>query len=141
MSQENVEILREGYAAYNAALDAPNPREAVRAVWERIADPEIEWDIEPRPFEQRPYHGIDGVMEFFDRILDAFEYVHQVPERFIDSGDRVLVFLRTEARARTTGLEINEPWAHLVTVRDGKVARLKQFRNRAEALEAAGLRE
>jgi hypothetical protein len=84
MSRENVEILREGYAAYNAALDAPNPREAVRAVWERIADPEIEWDIEPRPFEQRPYHGIDGVMEFFDRILDAFEYMHQVPEGFID---------------------------------------------------------
>jgi hypothetical protein len=42
------------------------------------------------------------VMEFFDRILDAFEYVHQVTERFIDSGDRVLVFVRTEARARTT---------------------------------------
>ena len=141
MSQENVEIVREGYAAYNAALDAPNPREALRAVWERIADPVIEWDIVPRPFEQRPYHGIDGVMEFFDRIFDAFEYVHQVPERFIDCGEQVLVFVRTEARARTAGLEVDELWAHLVAVRDGKVTRVEQFRNRDEALEAAGLAE
>jgi hypothetical protein len=43
-SKENVQIVREGYAADNAAMDAPNPREAVRAVWERIADPEIEWE-------------------------------------------------------------------------------------------------
>jgi ketosteroid isomerase-like protein len=80
-------------------------------------------------------------MEFFDRILDAFEYVHQVPERFVDCGEQVLVFVRTEARARTAGLEVDEPWAHLVTVRNGKIARVKQFRNRAEALEAAGLEE
>jgi hypothetical protein len=44
MSEEDVETLREGYAAYNAATDAPNRREAIRAVWERIADPEIEWE-------------------------------------------------------------------------------------------------
>jgi uncharacterized protein len=87
------------------------------------------------------YHGIDGVMEFFDQILDTFEYARQVPERFIDCGDRALVFVRTEARARTTGFEVNEQWAHLVTVRDGKVARLQQFRHRDEALEAAGLEE
>jgi ketosteroid isomerase-like protein len=80
-------------------------------------------------------------MEFFETILEAFEQVRQVPERFIDCGDHVLVFLRSEARGRTAGLEINEQWAHLVTVRDGKIVRLQQFRDRDEALEAAGLRE
>ncbi len=80
-------------------------------------------------------------MEFFDAVLDAFEQVRQVPERFIDCGDQVVVFVRTEARARTAGLELDEQWAHLVTVRDGKSVRLQQFRNRDEALEAAGLRE
>jgi hypothetical protein len=44
-------------------------------------------------------------MEFFDQILDTFEYARQIPERFIDCGDHVLVFVRTEARARTTGLK------------------------------------
>ena len=72
-------------------------------------------------------------------IFDAFEHVRQVPERFIDYGDQVLVFIRSEARGRSAGLDINEQWAHLVTMRDGKAGRLQQFRDRDEALEAAGL--
>jgi ketosteroid isomerase-like protein len=141
MSEENVEITRQNYAAYNAAVSAPNPREAIRAVWERFADPEIEGEPPPTGVEQQIAHGIDGVMEFFETILEAFEQVRQVPERFIDCGDQVLVFVRTEARERTAGLEMNEQWAHLITLRDGKVVRLQQFRERDEALEAAGLEE
>ena len=139
MSEENVEVVRRSYAAYNAAVSAPNPQEAIRAVGERFFDPEIVW--EAIGLQQQIYHGIEDVMVFFERVLEAFEQVRQVPERFIDCGDQVLVFVRTEARERTAGLEINEHWAHLVTVRDGKVVRLQQFRERDEALEAAGLRE
>jgi ketosteroid isomerase-like protein len=80
-------------------------------------------------------------MEFFDVIFEAFEQVRQVPERFIDCGDQVLVFVRSEARARSSVPDIDEQWAHLLTVRDGKAVRLQQFRDRDEALEAAGLRE
>jgi hypothetical protein len=77
-------------------------------------------------------------MEFFDLLFDAFEYVRQVPEPLRPRGANP-VFVRTEARSRTTDLETNEQWTHLVTVRDGKLARLEQFRNRDDALEAAGL--
>jgi ketosteroid isomerase-like protein len=142
MSEENVEILRRVYAAYNAAWSAPNPREDLRVVFESSVDPEIAWETEASgPAGVQIFHGIDGVMEFFDLILEAFEYGRQVPERFIDCGDRLVVFVRTEARARTTGLELNEQWAHLVTMRDGKAVRWQQFRDRADALEAAGLSE
>ena len=142
MSRENVEMLRRSYAEYNAALRAPNPPEAIRAAVERFADPAIEWETPGRLLlPRRIYHGVDGVIEFFDTVLDAFEQVRQVPERFIDCGDQVVVFVRTEARARTADLEVDQLWAHLVTVRNGKVTRVEQFRNRADALEAAGLRE
>jgi ketosteroid isomerase-like protein len=142
MSQENVELLRGWYAAYNAAMDAPDPKEAVRVSFESSSDPEIEWVPEASTPEAETFHGVDGVIAFFDLLFDAFEYAHQWPERFIDCGDdRVLVFVRLEARARTTGLELSEPWAHLVTVRNSRVSRLQQFRNRDDALEAAGLSE
>jgi ketosteroid isomerase-like protein len=143
MSEANVEMIRTSYAVYNAALTASNRREAIRAWLERFADPEIEWETEPTArFTAQGFHGIDGVMEFFDAILDAFESVRQVPEPFIDCGDdRIVVFVRTEAQARTPGPEIDEEWAHLITVRDGKSARVQVFRNREEALEAAGMRE
>jgi ketosteroid isomerase-like protein len=143
MSQVNVEVVRRSYAAYNAAVSAPNPRKALRAATERVADPAIEWVIEPTALDARPtpYRGIDGVMEFFDGVLEAFEQIRQIPERFIDRGDRVLVFVRAEARTRAPVIELDEKWAHLVTVRDGKILRLQQFRDRDEALEAAGLTE
>jgi uncharacterized protein len=140
MSQANVEIARQSYAAFNAAWGGPNPREAIRAWLERFVDPAAEWENEPTaPGARRTYHGIDGVMENFDQILEVFEHGRQVPEGFIDCGDRVVVFVRTEARARTTGLELNDERAHLLTLQDGKWVRLQQFRDRAEAVEAAGL--
>ena len=71
MSQENVETIRRSYAAYNAAASAPNTREAIRAVLERFDDPEIEWEPPPIAVDQQIYHGIDGVMEFFEVVLKA----------------------------------------------------------------------
>jgi uncharacterized protein len=141
MSEENVEILRRMYSAFNAATSTPNPMEAIRVVFESSADPEIVWESEASAPDGQIRHGIDGVMESFDLILEGLENLRQVPERFIDSGDRVVVFVRTQARFRTTGIELNEEWAHLVTMRDGKIVRVQQFRNRPEALEAAGLKE
>jgi ketosteroid isomerase-like protein len=141
MSEENVEIVRRSNAAYNEAVKAPNPREAIRAWLERFSGPEIEWELDPIAVERHIYHGIDGVMEFFEMVLETFEQVRQVPERFIDCGDQVLMFVRTEARGRTAGLDIDEEWAYLVTVRDGKSVRVQQFRDRHDALEAAGLSE
>jgi hypothetical protein len=141
MSEENVEILRRMYTAFNAATSAPNPLDAIRVVFEPHADPEIVWESEASAPDAQIRHGIDGVVESFAPILEGLENLRQVPERFIDSGDRVVVFVRTEARFRTTGLELSEEWAHLCTMRDGKIVRVQQFRERAEALEAAGLRE
>ena len=122
------------YAAYNAAMSAPNPREAVRVVQESFADPEIEWVSEASVPEPQTYHGIDGVMEFFDGILDAFEYARQVPERFIDCGDQVLAFVRTEARGRTTGIEFKRTVGtpdHGARRQSGRAGR-----DRAQALRA-----
>jgi ketosteroid isomerase-like protein len=142
MSEENVELVRKTYAAYDAAVSAPKPREAIRAALERFADPEIEWELDPTvSIDQKAYHGIDDVVEWFEVLLEAFEQAGQVPERFIDCGDQVLVFIRGEWRGRTSGLEINEQWTHLHTLRNGKIVRMQMFRDREQALQAAGLRE
>ena len=144
MSQENVELVGRSYAAYNAAVSAPIPLEALRAATEGFADPEIEWVMEPTALDAlpTPYRGIDGVMEFFEGLVEAFEQIHLTPERFFDRGDQGLVcFVRAKARARMAGIELDEQWAHLITVRDGRILRLQQFLDRFEGLKAAGLEE
>ena len=124
MSQEDVKVIRRTYAAYNAAMSAPNLREAVRVVQESFADPEIEWVSEASVPEPQTYHGIDGVMEFFDGILDAFEYARQVPSASSTAGTRYWPSSAPRREVARPASNSTEQWAHLITVRDGKVVAL-----------------
>ena len=81
--------------------------------------------------------GRDGVLE---RVLEAFEQVRQVPERFIDCGDQVLVFVRTEARERTAGLEIDEQWANLVPCATARSFGCSSSENATKPSKPPGLR-
>jgi ketosteroid isomerase-like protein len=46
-----------------------------------------------------------------------------------------------EAFARESGAVVEAPMAHVWTIRDGQAIRLRQFLDREQALEAAGLSE
>ena len=64
------------------------------------------------------------------------------PERFFDVDDgRVLVFVRVSATGQGSGTPVEIRAAHEFTIRGGRVVRFKAYANRADALEAAGLRE
>jgi ketosteroid isomerase-like protein len=55
--------------------------------------------------------------------------------------DRVVVFVRVVAKGSASGVPIELPDAHVVSIRNGRVASTRVYRDRAEALEAVGLRE
>ena len=63
------------------------------------------------------------------------------PERFWDTGDKVLVFVRATGRGTASGAGFDIRIGHLWTLRDGLVVRGEGHANRDEALEAAGLSE
>jgi hypothetical protein len=64
------------------------------------------------------------------------------PTDFIDVDEnRVLVMLGVRARSKTHQVEMPVEGANLLTIKDGRVARLELFFDRAQALEAAGLSE
>lgn len=138
MSQQNVEIARRSYAMLSEALETG------------VADPsalEDTWtpDCVLRPSgllpESAEVHGHEGIARHVAAQLDAFEEMRVQALDFIDAGDRVVVPVRFGGRARHSGIEVNFTVGHVLTVRDGKVARLDMYRDQAEALEAAGLRE
>ena len=61
---------------------------------------------------------------------------------FIDVDEnRVLVVLDVRARSKTHQVKMPIEGANLLTLRDGRLARLELFLERAQALEAAGLSE
>jgi uncharacterized protein len=137
MSESDIEILRAAYTAYNDAFDDRDPITALRAAFQRYLDPEIEWINESASPDEPTAHGLEEVIRWFVSGLEVWQSMRQIPEEFRQFGDRVLVLVRAEATERERGVELSESWAHVCTLRGGKIMRLEQFRDRDRALEAA----
>ena len=134
MSQENVEIVRDAVVAYN--------RGDLDTLLAYCAD-----DIDYRAVEgalddRGPMHGKDAVRAYFQDWLDTFDDLKAEPLELIDAADeQVVTVLRFGGRAKLSGVEADLTFAVVYTLRDGKVARGREYWTREQALEAAGLRE
>ena len=62
-------------------------------------------------------------------------------EEIRDFGDQVLVLTRVRAKGRGSGLELDQPLAHLFEFRAGLVCRAETFLDRDEAAAAAERRK
>ena len=133
MSQENLERVKRGYEAF--------ARGDLDAVLVDFLHPEIEAHDPPEVPDAAIYCGRDAVRRDWEQTAELFEgFAIDVEETF-DRDDEVVVFLRFRGRARGSDAELEAPMAHVWTFRDGKATRLRQFLERADALEAVGLSE
>jgi ketosteroid isomerase-like protein len=131
MSQENVEVVRCSYEAYERG----DMESALAAL-----DPEVEiydHDI-PDPGE---YRGLDGVLRWQADWETSWQSWRWEAEEFIDAGDRVVAILRVHAKGRGSGADIERIDGAVWTLRDGKGVRLDYYGSKADALDAVGLRE
>ena len=122
MSQENVEIVRRFLL-----LDV---EEALA-----YAHPDIVWN----PTEESAAQGHDAVRASLVRWKGEWDDYEMRPEEFEHMGDRVVVAVRVRGRGRASGIEVDARLYDVYTLRDGKIARMDQFTQRSEAVEAAGL--
>jgi ketosteroid isomerase-like protein len=142
MSQQNVEIVRRWYALIPALQDvgaAGDPTFADRAFREFL-DEQYELRLPGGYPEGQPtFTGRDGLAQMAAMLRDAWSEWRFEPERFLDAGDRVVVFVRVVARGGGSGVPIELPDAHVVTLRDGRLVATRVYRDRSEALRAVGL--
>jgi ketosteroid isomerase-like protein len=132
MSQENVEIVRR-------VIDARNrgDRDAAFA----YAAPDIEFDFSTSTGPWAGiYRGVEATMRLWDGMDEAFSEFRWEPQEFIDAGDAVVVTMRFHIRGRGSGVETVVRGAQVYWLKDGTVVRYRHCQNRADALEAAGLR-
>jgi len=131
MSQENVEVVR-------AMIDAFNRRnfEASAAFFAEDAS----WRGGPAAPGGGVYYGSDEIARGFGRSLGAWEEFQVETEEVIDAGDHVVLCVRMRGKGRESGLSVELHPALVCEVRDGRVVAGRGFRERAEALEAVGLR-
>ena len=135
MSQENVEIIRGGYEGF--------ARGDVDAVLDRL-DPDVDWHPAIAPIlGVETVRGREAVRRFLTRALfEGFDQFRAEPVSFEDLGrDFVLVMVRYSGRGESSGIELDQTFATLYELRDGKTVTMRDYSTREEALEAAGLRE
>ena len=85
-------------------------------------------------------HGHAAVRAYVQDWLDTFGDFKVEPVELIDAGgNRVVAVLRIGGRAKLSGVETDLTYAVVYAIRDGKIARGREYWTRDEALEAAGL--
>jgi ketosteroid isomerase-like protein len=133
MSEENVEIVRQGFDAFavggvEAALDSFAP--------DVVLYPFPEW---PGPSEYRGHDGVRTLLgEWFENFDDFGIEVHEIR----DAGDKVVGLAETVGRIKGSGLPIRQPLGVVYwDFRNGKIGEGGNFLTWREALEAVGLSE
>lgn len=132
MSEENIKLVREAFAAFVAG-DQEKAAELV--------DPEVEFRGTIGGVQEgQVAHGVSEIDEAFEaEDLEAWEERRLEPEAFLDAGDEVVVLLHEYRRGRGSGIELETRTAVVIAVSGGRVTRIQGYMDRDAALEAAGL--
>jgi ketosteroid isomerase-like protein len=88
---------------------------------------------------QMTFIGSEGCRELLMHWYEPWTSYRIVSQEAIDLGDRVLVTHDAFGRLPGSEAEVKLSGASLYTLRDGKVARIAFYLDRAEALKAVGL--
>jgi ketosteroid isomerase-like protein len=139
MSRRNVELVQRFYE--ELASEGSTREFAQRLTDEalsRFVDPEVEWfAVTHSLLAVDSYRGFDGVRRFWGEFLSMWDSYKVEPLRFDDAGDQVAVVVHIVGR--THELEVDETRSSLLTVRDGRIARVQSFADPEGAREALGL--
>jgi ketosteroid isomerase-like protein len=132
MSQENVEVVRRANEAWNR-----RDWITLSALWR--SDGVLDWSRARGPFKG-VYRGEGEREAFFDEFWSTFHYVQLETYDVTEVGSDVVISNTAHMRGRD-GIEVSARSTLVYTVENGQITRLRMFQERAEALEAAGLRE
>jgi uncharacterized protein len=122
-----IDTLREGYEAWN------------RRDYETLVGmlpPEFEFVPVLQSPDMPAFSGREGIEQFWESLLSTWESFVFLPQSYEPLGDQVLVEVRVRAKARASGIELEERWAHVYTLRDGEFVRMQAFLDPDEARAA-----
>jgi hypothetical protein len=99
----------------------------VPAVLGAFAD-DIEWyEAEGMPYGGLHHGGEAVAQKVFGPIAEDVEGFAVVPEEFMGSGGTVAAVVRYTGTGKATGKALDLPVVHIWDIRDGKLARFRQF--------------
>jgi ketosteroid isomerase-like protein len=85
------------------------------------------------------YRGLEAITKLFASWYEAYPDIRVVPLEVRVVGERVFAWTRYSGHAASSGLAFEMELANVLTLEDGRIRRLEEYMDRAEALEAVGL--
>jgi ketosteroid isomerase-like protein len=110
-----------------------------------LYDPDTETIFPPKLVSvgwEPVYRGRETRIEVQERVMSEWGAIWFESEELISLGDgRLLTLMRVKGSGLKSGAPVENEWATIFTIVDGRVTREQIFTDHGEALEAAGLRE
>jgi hypothetical protein len=132
MSHENVEVAQRNQ-------DAWNRRDLTTWLATFRSDAEIDWS-RARGLFRGVYRGPQEHRVFWDVFWATFDDVQVETYGIVWAGSKVVVSNTAPVRGRQR-IEVTAKSTFVYTIENGQITYFRLFQERAEALEAAGLRE
>jgi ketosteroid isomerase-like protein len=129
MTEQNVAVVQQVYNNFKAGN--------IQALLDMLPD-NVTWhlpEIEGVPFAGKRT-GRDAVRDFFVGVEANQETLEFEPREFIAQSDRVVSLGHYRWRVKTTGREFSSDFAHVFTVRDGKIVSFQEYTDTASAARA-----
>ena len=118
-------LIRAGYDAWN------------RGDWatmEALLGPDFEVDATDRVLNPATYSGLEGFRLLVQEMFEIWDSWLIEPGEFVERGDQVFVEHTIKARGKGSGVELQQTYWSVWTIRDGKAERLALYVDRARAL-------
>ncbi|ARV57741.1 ketosteroid isomerase [Nostocales cyanobacterium HT-58-2] len=127
----NLEIIQQLYQAFG-------DRDTTTLL--RLFDPQIEWiQNEGFPGGGR-YLGSDAVLNnVFAKFRLEWEKWQAIVDEWLDTGDTIVALGKYHGVYRLTGKTTIAAFAHVYTLRDGRIIRYKQYTDTLKVAEAMQL--
>ena len=117
----NIRLVREIYHAI---------KRDDHAAYRRLVASDISWEVVKGYPEGGDYAGRDAVFEgdgFFPKLYAQFDQWHAVTHEYLDAGANIIALGTYKGRVIANGNKVESSFAHIWTIRDGKLARMRQF--------------
>ena len=127
--QDNVGVVRRAYENFKGG--------DINSVLDSLTD-EVDWrlpEIEGVPFSGGR-KGRESVGGFFSNLAETQDTVSFEPREFVAQGDKVVALGSYRWRVKKNGREYGGEWAHVFTVRDGRIAAFHEYMDSAAAAAA-----
>ena len=127
--QDNVAVVRRAYENFKGG--------DIKGILDSVTD-DVDWrlpDMEGVPFSGGR-RGRESVGGFFSQLAESQDSLSFEPREFVAQGDKVVALGTYRWRVKKTGREYGGDWAHVFTVRDGKIAAFHEYMDSAAAVAA-----